>query len=158
MCARVWCTSKVNSLLPHCRAHKGDRVRVNGDQESNTHERAKLSAEINNVLINYTIGRQSFSLSPPNPPPFPTHILSSSLPLPATCCDEEGLRMKGGFVFDSDIAAEMSADNVVSDSYSPSALPILDCVGEPLRPYPPHNSPLPSSLSFQLFIAQDAKR
>lgn len=66
--------------------------------------------------------------------------------------------MKGGFVFDSDIAAEMSADYVVSDSYSPSALPIPDCVGEPLRPYPPRNPLLPSSLSFQLFIAQDAKR
>lgn len=33
--------------------------------------------------------------------------------------------MKRGFVFDSDIAAEMSADNVVSDSYSPSDLRFL---------------------------------
>lgn len=52
------CTfSKVNTLLPHQADLNRDRARVNGDQKSSAGNHAKLSSEINAVLINYTKGR-----------------------------------------------------------------------------------------------------
>lgn len=46
--------SKVNTLLPHQADLNRDRTRVNGDQKSSAGNHAKLSSEINAVLINYT--------------------------------------------------------------------------------------------------------
>lgn len=42
------------TLLPHQADLNRDRARVNGDQKSSAGNHAKLSSEINAVLINYT--------------------------------------------------------------------------------------------------------